>query len=78
MSSITSSFPVALAGIRHNLNGLTEASQQVAHASVDGAEAIDHAVSAVQALEHRNGVDASAAALQRANDALGTLFDALV
>lgn len=78
MTSITSSLPVALTGIRQNLNGLTEVSQQVAHASVDGAEAVDYAVAAVKSIEYRNGVDASAAALKRANEALGSLFDALV
>ncbi|NND55237.1 MAG: hypothetical protein HKN56_09750 [Gammaproteobacteria bacterium] len=78
MTSITSTTPVALAGIRNNLDGLTEVSQQVASASVDGAEAIDYAVTATEALEYRNGVDASAAALKRANEALGTLLDELV
>jgi len=77
MSTISNSLPVALAGIRQNLNGLTEVSQQVAHASVDGTDATDSAVTAVQTLEYSNGVDASAAALKRANEALGSLFDAL-
>jgi len=78
MTSITSSIPIALGGIRQNLSGLNEVSQQVAHASVDGHDAVDQAASAVQLLEHRNGVDASAAALKRANEALGGLFDALI
>ena len=78
MTSINGTLPVALTGIRNNLAGLTEVSQQVAHASVDGAEAVDYAVAAVESMEYRNGVDASAAALKRANEALGTLFDELV
>ncbi len=78
MTSINGSIPVALQGIRQNLDGLREVSQQVAHASVEGAESSDQAVSAVRAMEHRNGVDASAAALKRANEAQGSLFDALI
>ena len=78
MTSITGTLPVALTGIRNNLNGLTEVSQQVAAASVDGAEAADYAVAAVEMLEYRNGVEANAAALKAANEALGTLFDELI
>lgn len=78
MTSITGSIPVALQGIRQNLNGLSDVSQQVASASVDGARAEDYAVAATKAMEHRNGVDASAAALKRANEALGGVLDVLV
>lgn len=78
MNTITGSIPVALQGIRTNLNGLADVSQQVASASVDGADASDYAVEAVKAMEYRNGVDASAAALKRANETLGSVLDVLV
>jgi len=78
VNTITGSIPVALQGIRQNLNGLADVSQQVAGASVDGAEADDYAVAAVKVMEYRNGVDASAAALKRANEALGGVLDVLV
>jgi len=77
VTSITNTVPVALAGIHENLRGLGEVSERVAHASVDGATATNYATTAVNAIEYRNGVDASAAALKRANEALGTLLDIL-
>jgi hypothetical protein len=78
MDKISGVLQTALGGVQSGLKRLDAAAQKIATAPVRRDEPTDVADPLVQALIAQRSLEASAAVLRRADDALGTLLDALV
>ena len=75
---MNTTYPVlttALGGIQRNLRGLAADAHRIATATVERTDPLELVNPLVSALQHQRGLEASAAALRRADDALGTLLD---
>ncbi len=77
MDKIGSIFQTALSGIQTNLRKLNDAANDIATAPARGAEPTELDKSLVDALEAQRAIEASAVIMRRADQALGTLLDAL-
>jgi hypothetical protein len=77
MDKIDSVLKTALGGIQTNLRKLEEAANEIATAPARDAEPIELDKSLVKALEAQRALEASAVVMRRADQALGTLLDAL-
>jgi hypothetical protein len=77
MDKIDSVLRTALGGIETNLRKLNDAAKSIASASARDAEPMDLDKSLVEALEAQRALEASAVVMRRADQALGTLLDAL-
>jgi len=77
MDKIDSVLRTALGGIQTNLRELHEAANEIATAPARGAEPTELDKSLVKALEAERALEASAVVMRRADQALGTLLDAL-
>ena len=77
MDKIDSVLRTALGGIQTNLRKLNDAANEIATAPVRGAEPTDFDKALVDALEAQRAIEASAVVMRRADQALGTLLDAL-
>ncbi len=75
MNTTYSVLTTALGGIQRNLRGLTADAHRIATATVERTDPLELVKPLVSALQHQRGLEASAAALRRADDALGTLLD---
>lgn len=75
MNTTLSVFTTALGGIQRNFRGLTADAHQIATAPVERTDPLDLVEPLVSALQHQRGLEASAYAMRRADDALGTLLD---
>ena len=75
MNTTFSVFTTALGGIQRNLRGLADDAHQIATAPVERTDPLELVEPLVSALEHQRGLEASAYAMRRADDALGTLLD---
>jgi len=78
MDKISGVFQTALGGVQSSLKALDQAAQRIAAAPVRRAEPTDLTDPLVAALVAQRSLEASAAVMKRADDALGTLLDALV
>ncbi len=74
MTSGIGTLATSLYGLRRSLDGLRREAQTVAHSVVDGAGA-DLTGAAVRSAEQQRAAEANAAALRRANSALGSVID---
>jgi flagellar basal body rod protein FlgG len=77
MATIPSVLQTALGGIAQNLRRLDAAAQKIATAEVTGAEPSELTEPLVEALQAQRAIEASAAVMRRADEALGSLLDAL-
>ncbi len=77
MDKIDSVLRTALGGIQTNLRKLNDAANEIATAPARGAEPTDFDKALVEALEVQRAIEASAVVMRRADQALGTLLDAL-
>ena len=77
MDKIPSVLQTALAGIQRNLRKLHEAADEIATAPVRHAEPTELDKPLVAALEAQRALEASAAVMRRADEALGSLLEAL-
>ena len=77
MDKIDSVLRTALGGIQTNLRKLNDAASEIATAPARGTEPTDFDKALVEALEAQRAIEASAAVMRRADQALGTLLDAL-
>ncbi len=77
MDKIDSVLRTALGGIQTNLRKLNDAANEIATAPAHGVEPTDFDKALVDALEAQRAIEASAAVMRRADQALGTLLDAL-
>ena len=75
MNDTFSSISASLGGIQANLRGLHRAAHDIAVASVDRSEPLELTEPLVRSLQYQRGLEASADAMRRADDALGTLID---
>lgn len=75
MNTTFSVFATALGGVQRNLRGLTADAHRIATAPVERTDPMELVDPLVSALQHQRGLEASAYALRRADDALGTLLD---
>lgn len=66
----------ALEGIQRDVRKLHEAAHEIATAPVRGAEPVELAEPLVEMLEAQRAIEASAAALRRANDAFDSMLAA--
>ena len=77
MDKIDSIFRTALGGIERNLRKLHDAANEIATAPARRAEPTELDKPLVAALEAQRALEASAAVMRRADEALGSLLDAL-
>jgi hypothetical protein len=77
MDKIDSVLRTALAGIQTNLRKLNDAANEIATAPAHGAEPTELDKALIDALEAQRAIEASAVVMRRADEALGTLLDAL-
>ena len=77
MDKISGVLQTALGGVQSSLKALDQAAQKIATAPVRHDEPTDLADPLVDALVAQRSLDASAAVMRRADDALATLLDAL-
>jgi len=77
MDKIASPTETALGGIQRNLDKLNKAAVEVAQAGAEGREPTELADPLVRALVAERAVEASAAVLERANDAMDDVLEAL-
>jgi hypothetical protein len=77
MDKISGVLQTALGGVQSSLKVLDQAAQKIATAPVRRDEPTDLAAPLVDALVAQRALEASAAVMRRADDALGTLLDAL-
>lgn len=77
MDKISGVFQTALGGVQSSLKALDTAAQKIATAPARRDEPTDLADPLVAALVAQRSLEASAAVMKRADDALGTLLDAL-
>ena len=77
MDKIDSVLRTALGGIQTSLRKLNDAANEIATAPAHDAEPTDFDKALVDALEARRALEASAVVMRRADQALGTLLDAL-
>jgi len=77
MDKISGVSQIALGGVQSSLKALDAAAQKIATAPVRRDEPTDLADPLVAALVAQRSLEASAAVMQRADDALGSLLDAL-
>ena len=77
MDKITGLHDSALHGIQTNQRKLHEAAHAIATSPASGAEPIDLVQPLVEMIEAQRAIEASAAALRRADDALDSVLDAL-
>jgi hypothetical protein len=77
MDKIDSILTTALGGIQTNLRKLHAAANEIATAPARGAEPTELDKALVDALEAQRALEASAVVMRRADQALGTLLDAL-
>jgi hypothetical protein len=77
MDKIDSILQTALGGIRTNLRKLHEAADEIATAPARGAEPTELDKPLVAALEAQRALEASAVVVRRADQALGSLVEAL-
>ena len=75
MNTTFSALTTSLGGIQRNLRGLTADAHRIATAPVERADPIELVEPLVSSLVHQRGLEASAYAMRRADDALGTLID---
>jgi hypothetical protein len=78
MDKISGISQTALGGIQSSSRALDSAAQKIATAPVRRDEPTDLADPLVDALVAQRSLEASAEVMQRADDVLGTLLDALV
>ena len=78
MNTTHSVLTTALGGIQRNLGGLTTDAHRIATATVERTEPLELVNPLVSALQYQRGLEASAVALRRADDAVGTLLDIFV
>ena len=77
MDKIDSVLQTALGGIQRNLRKLDDAANEIATAPARDAEPTEIDKALVEALEAQRALEASALVMRRADQALGTLLDAL-
>jgi len=77
MDKVDSILQTALGGIRANLRKLHEAANEIATAPARGAEPTELDEPLVAALEAQRALEASAAVMRRADQALDSLLEAL-
>ncbi len=77
MNTAFATVSTSLCGLRRSLVNMRRETQTVAHAVVEGATA-DLTGAAVRSTEQKRAAEANAAALRRANEALGSVVDILV
>ena len=77
MDKIDSVLKIALGGIETNLRKLQVAANEIATAPAHDAESTELDKALVEALEAQRALEASAVVMRRADQALGTLLDAL-
>ena len=77
MDKISGVLQTALGGVQSSLKALDQAAQKIATAPVRRDEPTDLADPLVDALVAQRSLEASAEVIRRADDALGTLLDAL-
>ena len=77
MDKISGVLQTALGGVQSSLKAIDQAAQKIATAPVRHDEPTDLADPLVDALVAQRSLEASAAVMRRADDALGTLLDAL-
>jgi hypothetical protein len=77
MDKISGVLQTALGGVQSSLKALDQAAQKIATAPVSRDAPADLANPLVDALVAQRSLEASAAVMRRADDALGTLLDAL-
>ena len=77
MDKIDSVLRTALGGIETHLRKLNDAAKDIAAAPARDAEPAELDKSLVEALEAQRALEASAVVMRRADQALGTLLDAL-
>jgi hypothetical protein len=77
MDKIAGIDQTALEGIRRGMRKLHEAAHEIATAPARGTEPMEHAEPLVEMLEAQRAVEASAAVLRRANNALDCVLEAL-
>ena len=75
MTSSYSVLSTATVGVQRNLRGLTGDAHRIATAAVERKDPLELAEPLVSALRYQRGLEASAAVLRLADDALGTLID---
>ncbi len=75
MNTTYSVLTSALGGIQQNLRGLKADAHRLATTAVERTDPLELADPLVSALQHQRGLEASAAALRHADDAIGTLLD---
>jgi hypothetical protein len=75
MDTSLSALSHALSGIQSNLRGLERAAHEIATAPANGAELTELVDSLVDAKIHQRGLEASANALARIDEVLGSLID---
>ena len=78
MEKISGVLQTALGGVQSSLKRLDTAAQKIATAAVRRDEPTELVDPLVEALVAQRSLEASAAVIRRADDALGTLLDALV
>jgi len=77
MDKISGVLQTSLGGVQSSLKRLDAAAQKIATAPVRHDEPTDLAAPLVEALVAQRSLEASAAVMRRADDALGALLDAL-
>jgi hypothetical protein len=77
MDKITGINTTALDGIQTNLRKLHEAAHQIASAPARGAEPVELVEPLIEMIEAQRAIEASAAALRRANDTFDSVLDSL-
>jgi hypothetical protein len=77
MDKITGINTTALDGIQTNLRKLHEAAHKIASAPARGAEPVEVVEPLVEMIEAQRAIEASAAVLRRANDALDSVLNSL-
>ncbi len=77
MDKIDSVLQTALGGIQRNLRKLHDAANEIATAPARGAEPSELDEPLIAALEAQRALEASAFVLRRADEALGSLLEAL-
>jgi hypothetical protein len=77
MDKISGVLQIALGGMQSSLKALDQAAQKIASAPVRRDEPTDLAEPLVDALVAQRSLEASAAVMKRADDALATVLDAL-
>lgn len=77
MDKIASTTETALGGIQRNLETLNKSAVEIAQAGAEGREPTELADPLVRALVAERAVEASAAVLKRANDAMDDVLQAL-